>query len=99
MRRAIGYQRYESQATHQLLGEIYEELHLYTNMFRLTFKLKSKKRTGAKVHKEHDTPQTSLQRISDTKLRLTIRVYGKSLAGMSIRPNYAVELTEKCGNW
>ncbi len=68
VRRTIGYHRYEGQAAHQLLGEIYAELHLFTNMFQPTFKLKSKKRTGAKVHKTYDKPQTPLQRIVDTKL-------------------------------
>jgi len=68
VRRTIGYQRYESQAAHQLLGEVYEALHLYANMFQPTFKLKSKKRTGAKVHKKYEKPRTPLQRVLDTKL-------------------------------
>lgn len=68
VRRTIGYHRYESKAAHQLLGEIYEELHLYTNMFQPTFKLKSKKRTGAKVHKKYDPPQTPLQRVLGAEL-------------------------------
>lgn len=68
VRRTIGYQRHESQAAYQLLGEIYAELHLYTNMFQPTFKLKSKQRTGAKVYKTYDKPQTPLQRVLDTKL-------------------------------
>ena len=71
VRRTIGYQRYESQAAHQLLGDIYAELHLFTNMFQPTFKLKSKKRTGAKVYKQYDKPQTPLQRVLDTKLLST----------------------------
>jgi len=68
VRRTIGYQRYESNAAHQLLGEIYEELHLYTNLFQPTFKLKSKKRTGAKVQKQYDIPKTPLQRVLDRQL-------------------------------
>ena len=68
VRRTIGYQRYESQAAQQLLAEIYEVLHLYTNLFQPTFKLRSKKRTGAKVYKTYDTPQTPLQRVLDMKL-------------------------------
>lgn len=68
VRRTIGYQRYESKAAHQLLGEIYDELHLYTNLFQPTFKLKSKKRTGASVQKQYDTPRTPLQRVLDMKL-------------------------------
>jgi len=68
VRRTIGYQRYESQAAQQLLAEIYEVLHLYTNLFQPTFKLDSKKRTGAKVYKTYDTPQTPLQRVLDMKL-------------------------------
>ena len=43
-------------------------LHLYTNLFQPTFKLKGKKRTGAKVYKTYDMPQTPLQRVLDTKL-------------------------------
>lgn len=68
VRRTIGYQRYESQAAQQHLAEIYEMLHLYTNLFQPTFKLKGKKRTGAKVYKTYDMPQTPLQRVLDTKL-------------------------------
>jgi hypothetical protein len=68
VRRTIGYHRYESMAAHQLLGDIYEELHLFTNMFQPTFKLKSKQRTGAKVYKKYDKPKTPLQRLLDTKL-------------------------------
>ena len=68
VRRTIGYHRYESKAAHQLLAEIYEELHLFTNMLQPTFKLKSKKRTGAKVYKQYDKPKTPLQRVLDTKL-------------------------------
>jgi hypothetical protein len=68
VRRTIGYHRYESAAAHQLLGEIYAELHLFTNMYQPTFKLKSKKRTGAKVYKQYDTPQTPLQRTLDANL-------------------------------
>ena len=71
VRRTIGYHRYESKAAHQLLGEIYETLHLFTNMFQPTFKLKSKRRTGAKVYKEYDKPKTPLQRVLDTKLLST----------------------------
>lgn len=68
VRHTIGYQRFESQAAHQLLGDIYAELHLYTNLFQPTFKLVSKKRTGAKVSKKYETPKTPLQRVLDMKL-------------------------------
>jgi hypothetical protein len=68
VRRTIGYHRYESKAAQQLLAEIYEELHLFTNMFQPTFKLKGKKRTGAKVYKAYGVPQTPLQRVLDAEL-------------------------------
>ena len=68
VRRTIGYQRYESNAAHHLLGEIYADLHLFTNMFQPTFKLKSKKRIGAKVFKQYERPKTSLQRVLDMQL-------------------------------
>lgn len=68
VRRTIGYQRYESEGAHRRLGDIYDLLHLYTNLFQPTFKLQSKKRTGAKVFKQYDQPQTPLQRLLDMKL-------------------------------
>lgn len=68
VRRTIGYQRYESTTAHQLLGEIYADLHLFTNMFQPTFKLKSKKRNGAKVSKQYERPKTPLQRVLDMQL-------------------------------
>lgn len=68
VRRTIGYQRYESEAAQQCMEEIYEKLHLFTNMFQSTFKLKSKTRTGAKVYKQYDRPQTPLHRVLDTEL-------------------------------
>ncbi|MEM7118838.1 MAG: transposase family protein [Chloroflexota bacterium] len=68
VRRTIGYQRYESEAAHHRLGNIYNLLHLYTNLFQPTFKLQSKKRTGAKVFKQYDKPRTPLQRLLDMKL-------------------------------
>jgi hypothetical protein len=68
VRRTIGYHRYESPAAHQLLAEIYQEFHLFTNLFQPTFKLKRKRRTGPKVYKEYDTPQTPLRRVLDAEL-------------------------------
>jgi hypothetical protein len=63
VRRAVGYQRYDTEAQLQLLNEIYASLRLYTNFFQPTMKLRSKERVGSKVTKRYDRAQTPYQRV------------------------------------
>ena len=63
VRRAVGYQRYDSPAQLQLLNEIYATLRLYTNFFQPTMKLQFKQRVGSKVTKRYDRAQTPYQRV------------------------------------
>jgi hypothetical protein len=63
VRRAVGYQRYDTQAQLQLLNELYATLRLYTNFFQPTMKLQSKERVGSKVTKRYDRAQTPYQRV------------------------------------
>lgn len=63
VRRAVGYQRYDTPAQLQLLNEIYATLRLYTNFFQPTMKLQCKQRVGSKVTKRYDRAQTPYQRV------------------------------------
>jgi hypothetical protein len=63
VRRAVGYQRYDTVAQLQLLNEIYATLRLYTNFFQPTMKLQFKQRVGSKVTKRYDRAQTPYQRV------------------------------------
>jgi hypothetical protein len=63
VRRAVGYQRYDTEAQLQLLNELYATLRLYTNFFQPTMKLQSKQRVGSKVTKHYDRAQTPYQRV------------------------------------
>jgi hypothetical protein len=63
VRRAVGYVRYDTSAQLKLLNELYRHLRLYTNYFQPVMKLTRKERTGAKVKKTYDRPQTPYQRL------------------------------------
>jgi hypothetical protein len=63
VRRAVGYQRYDTEAQLQLLNELYATLRLYTNFFQPTMKLQSKERVGSKVTKRYARAQTPYQRV------------------------------------
>lgn len=63
VRRAVGYQRYDTEAQLQLLNELYATLRLYTNFFQPTMKLQFKQRVGSKVTKRYDRAQTPYQRV------------------------------------
>jgi hypothetical protein len=63
VRRAVGYARYDTPGQLKLLNELYRHLRLYTNYFQPVMKLVSKERSGAKVKKTYDRPQTPYQRL------------------------------------
>ena len=63
VRRAVGYQRYDTELQLQLLNELYATLRLYTNFFQPSMKLQSKERVGSKVSKRYDRAQTPYQRV------------------------------------
>jgi hypothetical protein len=63
VRRAVGYQRYDTEVQLHLLNELYAILRLYSNFFQPTMKLKSKERVGSKVTKRYDRAQTPYQRV------------------------------------
>jgi hypothetical protein len=63
VRRAVGYARYEGNTQLALLNRLYGLLRLYANYFQPVMKLVKKERTGAKVKKTYDRPQTPYQRL------------------------------------
>ena len=66
VRRAVGYQRFDSEPQLRLLNELYERLDLYTNFFQPSMKLKSKERYGARVKKQYDQARTPYQRLLES---------------------------------
>ena len=66
VRRAVGYQRCDTDQQLQLLNQLYEPLDLYTNFFQPSMKLQSKERQGARVKKKYDKARTPYQRLLDS---------------------------------
>jgi len=66
VRRAVGYQRFDSEAQLRLLNQLYESLDLFTNFFRTSMKLQSKERHGARVEEKYDQARTPYQRLLDS---------------------------------
>jgi len=66
VRRAVGYQRCDTEQQLRLLNELYEPLDLYTNFFQPSMKLQSKERYGARVKKKYDAARTPYQRLLDS---------------------------------
>lgn len=62
VRRAVGYQRYDTEAELNMLNKLYGYLRLYTNYFQPVMKLTQKTRRGSKVTKRYDKPRTPYQR-------------------------------------
>ena len=62
VRRAVGYYRYDTSEQLGLLNALYALLHLYLNFFLPVMKLKEKVRTGSKVKRVYDDPQTPYAR-------------------------------------
>jgi len=63
VRRLVGYGRLEGIDTLRCLNRLYAAARLHVNLFQPSFKLKSKKRIGARVHKTWDDPQTPAARL------------------------------------
>ncbi len=63
VRRATGYQRYDTPHQLDLLNSLYAVMHFYVNFFLPVAKLKQKSRVGSKTKKRYDTPQTPFARV------------------------------------
>jgi hypothetical protein len=63
VRRLAGYGRLSGLAAAGALQRLYESARLYVNFFQPSFKLASKQRDGAQVHKRYYPPLTPYQRL------------------------------------
>jgi len=63
VRRLVGYGRLSGHKALDTLNELYAVSRLYINFFQPSFKLKSKKREGAKVIKKYHEPMTPCDRV------------------------------------
>lgn len=68
VRRAVGYNRYDTSRQLRLLNQLYSHLRLYTNYFQPVMKLKEKIRVGSRVKKRYDQPRTPYQRVLESPL-------------------------------
>ena len=62
VRRLVGYGRFEGMAAAQALARLYAAARLHTNLFQPSFKLKEKKRIGARVIKRYHRPAPPMDR-------------------------------------
>lgn len=63
MRRLVGYGRLSGTNAKNALAQLYASSRLYINFFQPSFKLKSKTRGGARVHKVYLAPATPCDRL------------------------------------
>jgi hypothetical protein len=62
VRRLMGYGRFDGLETARVMGRLYAMARLYVNFFQPSFKLKEKRREGAKVIKRYHAPSTPYER-------------------------------------
>jgi hypothetical protein len=63
VRRLVGYGRLSGAVATKALAQLYESSRLYINFFQPSFKLKSKTRDGARLHKVYFAPATPCERL------------------------------------
>ena len=62
VRRLMGYGRFDGVETARVMSRLYAAARLYVNFFQPSFKLKEKRREGAKVIKRYHAPSTLYER-------------------------------------
>jgi hypothetical protein len=62
VRRLMGYGRFDGLETARVTSRLYAAARLYVNFFQPSFKLKEKRREGAKVIKRYHAPPTPYER-------------------------------------
>jgi Integrase core domain len=62
VRRLMGYGRFDGVETARVMSRLYAAARLYVNFFQPSFKLKEKRREGAKVIKRYHPPSTPYER-------------------------------------
>jgi hypothetical protein len=62
VRRLMGYGRFDGAETARVIARLYAAARLYVNFFQPSFKLKERRREGAKVIKRYHDPSTPYER-------------------------------------
>ena len=62
VRRLVGYGRFDGVETARVMARLYAAARLHVNFFQPSFKLKDKRREGAKVIKRYHAPATPYER-------------------------------------
>src|ERR1700733_995078 len=74
VRRLVGYGRFDGLETTRVLERLYAASRLHTNFFQPSFKLKDKRREGAKVIKRYHVPATPYARaLAHPKLSMAVK--------------------------
>ena len=74
VRRLMGYGRFDGVETARVMGRLYAAARLYVNFFQPSFKLKEKRREGAKVIKRYHPPSTPYERaLAHPKVTLSVK--------------------------
>ena len=74
MRRLVGYGRFDGVETARVMARLYAAARLLVNFFQPSFKLKEKRREGAKVIKRYHAPATPYERaLTHAKLSNAIK--------------------------
>ena len=74
VRRLVGYGRFDGVETARVMGRLYAAARLYVNFFQPSFKLKERRREGAKVIKRYHAPATPYARaLAHPKLSKAIK--------------------------
>ncbi len=83
VRRLVGYGRFEGVLAGETLGRLYGSARLHGNLFQPSFKLREKRREGARVIKRYHAPEPPVMRalahaaVSDAdKVRLRAMLTG-----------------------
>ena len=91
VRRLVGYGKLSGLQATRELACLYEASRLYINFFQPSFKLKSKVRDGARVHKKYHAPMTPCDRLLATP---TLSAQVKSVLQAKFRSIDPVRLLE-----
>ena len=74
VRRLVGYARFDGVETARVMARLYAAARLHVNFFQPSFKLKEKRREGAKVIKRYHAPATPYERaLAHPKLSTAIK--------------------------
>ena len=88
VRRLTGYGRFEGVETARVMARLYAAARLYINFFQPSFKLKEKRREGAKVIKRYHAPSTPCERaLAHPNVAAAVKVAAALKVPLPLRPS------------